>query len=161
MELAQIDCDSEHLDIALQAHERMESLITDLLTLARSGTPIEETETIDLAKIAESCWRTIETGEATLVTDTTQRIQANRSRLQQLLENLLRNAVKHADDTVTITIGDLADSTGFYVADDGPGIPAADQEIVIESGYSTSRTEPGSGLRSSRRSSKHTIGSSL
>jgi PAS domain S-box-containing protein len=47
-------------------------------------------------------------------------------------------------EAVSITVGDCED--GFYVADDGPGIPEADREAVFESGYSTSNDGTGFGL---------------
>jgi signal transduction histidine kinase len=37
--------------------------------------------------------------------------------------------------TLTVTIGSVDD--GFYVADDGPGIPETDYEKIFEMGYST------------------------
>jgi len=45
---------------------------------------------------------------------------------------------------VTVTVGTLAD--GFYVADDGPGIPLEKREIVFEPGYSTRDSGTGLGL---------------
>jgi signal transduction histidine kinase len=45
---------------------------------------------------------------------------------------------------VTVRVGDLGD--GFYVADDGPGIPADRREDVFEPGYSTARDGTGFGL---------------
>jgi len=50
---------------------------------------------------------------------------------------------------VTVTVGSLED--GFYVADDGPGIPEADREKVFESGYSTDGDGTGLGLAIVRR----------
>jgi signal transduction histidine kinase len=47
---------------------------------------------------------------------------------------------------VTVTVGELADCDGFYVADDGPGIPADERETVFESGYSTAADGTGFGL---------------
>ncbi|PSP62672.1 hypothetical protein BRC73_00365 [Halobacteriales archaeon QH_7_66_37] len=47
-------------------------------------------------------------------------------------------------DGVEITVGDLPG--GFYVADDGPGIPADEREQVFKSGYSTSDDGTGFGL---------------
>jgi signal transduction histidine kinase len=46
---------------------------------------------------------------------------------------------------VTITIGDI-EGGGFYVADDGPGIPETDRPEVFESGYSSSEDGTGYGL---------------
>jgi len=64
--------------------------------------------------------------------------------MQQLLENLLRNAVEHGGDTVTITVGGLND--GFYFEDDGPGIPENERNNVFETGYSTAKGGTGFGL---------------
>jgi PAS domain S-box-containing protein len=45
---------------------------------------------------------------------------------------------------VTITVGGLPN--GFYVADDGPGIPESARDRVIEAGYSTNADGTGLGL---------------
>jgi len=44
---------------------------------------------------------------------------------------------------VTITVGELRD--GFYVEDDGPGIPADERDHVFDAGYSTA--DEGTGFR--------------
>jgi len=54
--------------------------------------------------------------------------------------------VEHGGEAVHVTVGDLAERTGFYVADDGPGIRADDPEAVFESGYSTQGGGAGLGL---------------
>jgi PAS domain S-box-containing protein len=87
--------ESEHLADAANALDRMEALIEDLLTLAREGDRVREAETVDLAELARTCWRYVETGDSKLVIDTDRTIRADRSRLQQLFENLFRNAVEH------------------------------------------------------------------
>ena len=69
---------------------------------------------------------------------------ADRSRLKQLLENLFRNAVAHNGDDVHVTVGDTAD--GFYVADDGVGVPPDDRDRIFESGYTTDADGCGLGL---------------
>ena len=51
-----------------------------------------------------------------------------------------------SDGTVSITVGDLDDGSGFYVADDGPGIDPADRQTVFEAGHSTAGTGTGFGL---------------
>ncbi len=146
LKLAQADCESDHLEEVTAAHERMNELIEDLLTLARTGSHIEELRAVDLQEIAAECWKNVTTKNADLVIETTQAITADRGRLQRLLENLFRNAVEHGDEGVKVTIGDLASDDGFYVADDGPGIPEDDRDAVFESGYSTQQDGTGLGL---------------
>jgi len=140
LELARRDCDSEHLDHIQQAHERMADLIDDLLALARQGRTVGSTEPVALAPLVEDCWRTVDTGAATLETTTDRRVRADESRLRQLLENLIRNAVEHGGPDVTVTVGSLPG--GFFVADDGPGID--DAADVFRAGYTTG--DGGSGL---------------
>ncbi|MFB6157506.1 MAG: PAS domain S-box protein, partial [Haloferacaceae archaeon] len=146
LELAREECDSDRLDAVARAHDRMEALIDDLLALAREGEAVEETEAVDLAEFAERCWRNVETNGATLVAETESRVLADRSRLQRLLENLLANAVEHGGDGVTVRVGDREDGSGFYVADDGPGIPEDERDRIFESGYSTDEDGTGFGL---------------
>ncbi len=135
LELAEETGDPEQFEKCRQAIERMTRLIDDLLRLARAGAVIDETQQVDLETLVERSWQNVETGDARLRVETDRRIEADGERLQQLLENLVRNTVEHADGPATITVGDLDD--GFYVADDGPGIPAEKHEAVFESGYTT------------------------
>ena len=178
LDLLQQECDSDRLDAISRAHDRMNDLIDDLLTLAREGEEVGDTEAVDLAAITERCWRNVDTDGATIDPRTDRTIRADRSRLQQLLENLVRNSVEHGstsprsqapedsegseipradgeavdsvehgstNDGVTVTVGDLPD--GFYVADDGPGIPEAERDRVFDAGYTTSQDGTGFGLR--------------
>lgn len=142
LQLAQEDCDSGYLADVARAHDRMEALIEDLLTLSHAGNQLSETEPVALAGLSETCWQTVATADATLVTDTDQHLRADRGRLRQLLENLIRNAVEHGGEDVTVTVGEM--ETGFYVEDDGPGISAEDRTEVFEPGTST--IEDGTGL---------------
>ncbi|ELZ14698.1 PAS sensor protein, partial [Natrinema thermotolerans DSM 11552] len=152
------DCDETHLEEVAWAHDRMGVLIENILTIARDRDPQPDPEPIDLAAIVDDCWDHVDTGTAALRVDTDAVVRADRARLKQLLENLLRNAVDHSDvgpagpdgdgdrSGVTITVGDLADGDGFYVADDGPGIPPDERERVFESGYSSDGDGTGLGL---------------
>jgi PAS domain S-box-containing protein len=146
LELATDDCDSPHLEDIEQAHDRMETLISDLLTLAREGEQLNERREIDLDSLTRQCWQTVDTADATLVVDGDLSVCADENRLSQLLENLVRNAVEHAGESVTVTVGPLESASGFYVADDGPGIPPDEREQIFETGYSTAGGN-GLGLR--------------
>lgn len=143
--LAQQDCESEHLADAVAALKRSHSLIDDLLRLAREGEQVSEVESVDLAEAINTCWENVKTGDATYDAETDRTIQADRSRLQQLLENLIRNALEHGGDGVTVTVGEM--ENGFYVSDNGPGIPQGEREQVFEAGYSTTGDGTGFGLQ--------------
>ncbi|MEF8856382.1 MAG: PAS domain S-box protein [Haloplanus sp.] len=165
LQLARVECrcDCDEFEAIDRAHGRMRALIDDLLKLARQGEDVDDTEPVELSSLVRTCWRAVDTGESELVVDTESTVDADRSRLQQLLENLIRNSVEHgstdsriqsddsvehgsmADDSaVTITVGDLPD--GFYVADDGPGIPDAERRAVFETGHTTREEGTGFGL---------------
>mgnify|MGYP000229248601 FL=1 len=123
-----------HFDSIEDAHERMEVLIQRLLAFAREGDPAGTTAQVSLDSAARDAWETVETGSLSLVVDGDAEVTADPDRLRQLLENLFRNSVEHADAATEIRVGPL--DGGFYVADDGPGIPEADREAVLDSGYS-------------------------
>lgn len=144
IDLYKEDPDSEHLEAVARAHGRMGALLDDLLELAREGADVSDLEPVQLAALCRDCWENVDTAEATLVVDSERTVQADRSRLAQLLENLVRNAVEHGGDDVTTTVGEI--DGGFYVADDGEGIPADEREHVFEYGYSSQNEGTGFGL---------------
>jgi PAS domain S-box-containing protein len=219
---------TDHLDAVVQAHERMGQLIDEILTLARQGQEVMDSEAVAIDTVSTRAWRHVDTGDATLSVTTDREVTADGNRVCELLENLFRNAVEHgstsprswapedsvehgstdnrtqsgdavehdstgprsqapedsggrspsgsrpeADDSVehgptsnrtdpatdaqrgsdpvAIEIGWLDEQAGFYVADDGPGIPAADRTEVFEAGYTTTADGTGFGLSIVRR----------
>lgn len=134
----------QSIDKVEQSLDRMEAIIEDVLTLARHGESIGETEPVSLDAHGERAWSHVDTAEATLVVDCDRTIDADPDRLLQLFENLFRNAVEHGREDVTVTVG--TDGSSFYVADDGPGIPEDEREKVLDSGYTTAQNGTGFGL---------------
>lgn len=61
-----------------------------------------------------------------------------------LVENLLRNAVDHGGRDVTVTVGDI--ESGFFLEDEGPGIPPGNRDRVFEFGYASTDDGIGFGL---------------
>jgi signal transduction histidine kinase len=163
-ELAIEEDDTEPLSHVVDAHERMHELIEEILTLAREGDSIDELESLDLAAVAERSWEMITPESATLVVEDIDAapIEADPERLQQLFENLFRNAVEHGSTSpasqtqqdavehggngITITVGELDDEPGFFVEDDGVGIPEDDRGEIFSPGYTTSEGGTGFGL---------------
>ena len=150
--------DDDHFERVAAAHDRMERIIRDVLTLARGRDVVDPDETVALGAVAEAAWETVETADATLAVDgSLPTTTADADRVGRLFENLFRNAVEHGStgpdggtestDPVTVTVGPLAGGrTGFYVEDDGPGIPESDRERVFQPGYSTDDHGTGLGL---------------
>ena len=143
--LARAEHDSEALRGAQRAVERMDRLVEDLLSLARGGGTIDAVDPVDVGALAERCWAGLDTADASLVVEDAPVVLADERRLEQVLENLLLNAVTHGGPSVTVTVGSLA--SGFFVEDDGRGIEPDRRRMVFEAGYSTAPTGTGFGLR--------------
>ena len=143
---AMMDEDSEHAAPIRQAASRMNTLISDLLSLAKQGEELQDVETVALADIVTDAWALVDAADATLEASVTGTLDADPSQLQQLFENLFRNAVEHGGSDVTIRVGMLDDAEGFYVEDDGPGIPETEREHVFDMGYTSNEDGTGFGL---------------
>ena len=153
--LAMEDVDSDHLGAASNALARMDDLIDDLLLLSQRGAVIGDLEWITLSTVATGCSKSVDTGEATIDIESSTEIRADESRLRQLLENLIRNSIEHGGgsesekeaegtDRLRVRIGDLPD--GFYVEDNGVGIPESERERIFEHGVTTATGGTGFGL---------------
>ena len=140
--------DEEYFDHVEDALAEMRAISDEVVALARHGQPVDRTESVDLATAVEACWsdRSPEHGELELVSATP--IEADGHRLRSLLDRLFSNAVRHGGEDVTVTVGTTGD--GFFVADDGPGIPPGEYDAIVEAGYSTVQRRPGLGLTVAR-----------
>jgi len=144
LDIARDGRDDENLATAANALDRMEALVADLLALARQGETIGDTEPCDLRSVAEEAWGNVDTDDATLRVAESRTLAADRNRLVQFFENVFRNAMEHAGPTPAVTVG--ATDDGFFVADDGPGIPAGERERVFEPGVTATDGGTGFGL---------------
>jgi PAS domain S-box-containing protein len=144
LELLRNEVESEHAATIADALDRMETIIADVLTLARQGQTVDDPDSVGLAATARDAWKTTDTGEATLETGADARLLAHSGRLVELFGNLFRNSVEHGDETVTIRVEAI--DGGFAVADDGPGIPEDERGTVFEPGYTTADDGTGFGL---------------
>lgn len=144
LQIAREEAESVELDRVDTALSRMEEIIHDLLTLARSGGHIDELEPVQLDGVVEAAWTSVPTGTAELSVAGTRSIMADPTMVQHVFENLFRNAIEHGGDAITVTVGPLDD--GIYVEDTGSGIPVDEREDVFEVGYSTSSGGTGFGL---------------
>ncbi|WP_435126378.1 histidine kinase N-terminal 7TM domain-containing protein [Halobaculum sp. D14] len=130
------------------AHRRMNELIEETLEASRAGTGTPDVEPVSLSAAATRAWSNVDTADATLDVAEDVTLLADGSQLRTLLENLFRNSVEHAGSDVAVTVGRFADGDvdGFFVADDGPGIPAADRRSVFDRGRTGDDGGTGLGL---------------
>ena len=145
--------DEDALETVQQAHDRIDAMIDDILTYVREDDTVDPDE-IAFEPVVQSAWETVHTRGATLSFDMPAEtvIEADRRRLQRALENLFRNSIEHGGEAVTVRIG-RADA-GFFVADDGPGIPPEDRASVFDNGFTTAEEGTGLGLAIVRRTAQ-------
>jgi K+-sensing histidine kinase KdpD len=148
VEMARNRADTEPLDAAVDALDRMEALIEDALTLARGGADVGDQSAVSLAEVAAESWQTVATADATLSVGDVDGVHGDRGRLQSLFENLYRNAIEHAGEEVTVRVEPT--ETGFVVADDGPGLPD-DISNPFKPGQTSTSDGTGFGLAIVRR----------
>jgi signal transduction histidine kinase len=134
--------------LSLQQVTRLAALVDDLLQLARlDADPRLHRRPIDLDDLA---WETVREAreEGAPHLDTTGispvRVLGDPVALHRMIRNLIRNAVRHADQTVTVRLvrgapagsdrrpGNPGGMATLIIADDGPGIPVADRQRVFE-----------------------------
>ncbi|MDF9744562.1 histidine kinase N-terminal 7TM domain-containing protein [Natrinema salsiterrestre] len=135
---------TDSLDEIEHSLDRMETMIEDVLTLARQGKSIGEPERLSLETVARDAWVHVDTRDAELVVDTDRTVDGDPDRLLHLFENLFRNAIEHGDGDLTVTVS--LEDDGFAIADDGPGIPETQRESVFDFGYTTTDSGTGFGL---------------
>ncbi|MFC6721647.1 sensor histidine kinase [Halovenus amylolytica] len=88
--------EDKQFDHVEQAHDRIERIIQDVLTLARGEDVVNPEQRADMGELARVAWQTVETNGATFeVTDDLPTVVVDRDRASRLFENLFRNAVEH------------------------------------------------------------------
>jgi signal transduction histidine kinase len=142
---------------------RLQALIDDLFTLARAevGRLELRLERVDAGEIARRCvasvaplaWQRGRVEVTAEVAPGTAPVLADASRLEQALQNLLHNAVRHTPPggIVAVTVaGDGEAAVVLRVQDTGEGIPADELPRIWERFYRTTRSrdeaDTGTGL---------------
>jgi signal transduction histidine kinase len=119
--------------------------VADLLALARGGDAVGSTGPVSVPTLARECRQSVATREATPRRRHRPDGRSGRARLRQSRDDLFIDAVAHGGTAVTVSVGDVSD--GFYVADDGVGIPEGKREQIFGVGYSTAEDGTGFGLQ--------------
>ncbi len=114
--------------------DRLARLVDDLLLLARAdaGATTGRREDADLSQLAETvvarqAWRVPVRVDATPT-----HVTADADAVARALGNVLDNAVRHASTAVVLEVTQDGGMAVLRVTDDGPGIPLAQRERVLE-----------------------------
>lgn len=126
-------------DVIVRETERMRYLIENVLHVGRPGAATVRREPARIAPIVEEVvdrYDLIASASGVTISfdvGTDLIAPIDRAALEQILLNLLDNAVKHAGPgSVSVGVGMLDDRTAIWVDDAGPGIPAHERSTVWE-----------------------------
>jgi len=128
----------EYLHYAVDGARRMQEMIDALLQYSRVQTQGEEFARVDLEAVFDDTERSLEMfvdeADATVTRGELPPVHADRSQVEQLLQNLVKNAVEYggANPTVEVDASRDGDRVALTVSDDGPGIEASQHDRIFE-----------------------------
>jgi two-component system OmpR family sensor kinase len=149
----------KYLDIAHQETHKLEAIIGDLLDLARlegGGDSFEFDEVLVddlLRRVADRHRPALIERRVTLTTTAasgTPLIRGDADRLEQALQNVAANAIRHTPDggTVTLRAEPAGDRVRITVTDTGPGIPAEHLPHIFDRFYKADAARAGTSVAS-------------
>ncbi len=147
---------ARYLGIALEETHRLERIIGDLLDLARleGGGGAFRHEQVDITtlfdRVAARHEREVEARHITLsrhVHPDARTVAADPDRLEQALQNLAANALRHTPDhgAVALMASAAADGVMLTVRDSGPGIPDEHLPLIFDRFYKADASRQAAG----------------
>jgi signal transduction histidine kinase len=148
---------TELLGISLTAVDRLVRLINDLLDISKieSGKMEFHLDRLDVGDCVRKSMRSLralaEAHKVSIVSEADAALPAvlaDRDRLEQVITNLLSNALKYtpADSVVRVRARHLENVVRVSVMDQGPGIPPNQLERIFDRFYQLEGSKKGSGL---------------
>jgi len=144
---------SQHIDELRSRVRALDSLISDLLSYSRAGREPGDTTRVNVPGLVSDLHFLIDPPEGFEVVagPGLPTFETVKSPLEQVLRNLIENAIKHHDretGRVVVSATDAGEFYEFAVADDGPGIRAENREKIFEAfeRLPSVRSRAGSGL---------------
>lgn len=119
----------------LEEIENLQRLIGDLLLLARGEadtatvTDLVDLDDLVLEETGTQPWGAIAVDVRAV---SAAQVRGNRDELRRVVRNLLDNARRHAGTSVTVALSETGADAVLVVADDGPGIPPEQRQLVFE-----------------------------
>jgi two-component system phosphate regulon sensor histidine kinase PhoR len=140
------DIRAKLLNVIVDESARLTTIVNDLLLASQldAGRLEVHIGSCDARALTESVVEAARTHlpdrvrvELEPIADRVPAVAADEAQLRQVLDNLLDNAVKYspAGGDIRLTVEETDDAVRFSVADDGLGIPAAEQSRIFEKFY--------------------------
>nr|WP_241175414.1 histidine kinase N-terminal 7TM domain-containing protein [Natronolimnobius sp. AArcel1] len=97
VEFAESSASPDDFQAIANAHDRMEQMITNLLTMAQAGTTVTDPEPVDLEAVITDAWTITQTDGVTLECELEAgwTVHGDQTQLLHVFENLFRNSVEH------------------------------------------------------------------
>jgi signal transduction histidine kinase len=142
------------LDAAVDEAERLNRMVEDLLALARadaSETPAEAIDLADLIRGRAQAWEAYAGEQGIQVVaepDGRPVARAGKGRLEQVVDNLLSNAIEVSPQgaTVRLLAGAAREEVELRVVDEGPGMTTIERQRAFDRFWRGRRDGSGSGL---------------
>ncbi|MBP2340879.1 signal transduction histidine kinase [Saccharothrix coeruleofusca] len=133
------DFSIEVLESVVEESERLSALVDALLLLARADTgELPRAEPVDLALQAQAAVDRL--GDTDLLVQVAApmsacMVSATKSEVELVVDNLLRNAARHARSFIRVSVLPAAREVRLVVDDDGRGVPEEHREKVFDRFY--------------------------
>lgn len=130
------DAAARHAADAVEALSRTDRLVDDLLRLSNDSERAAGVVPVDVRSVAEHAWGEVAGAgtDATLEATAGVRVPADQSLLKRLLAEGLRFCLTTGPDDLRVRVGPLDDRPGFFLADDGPGVPGDGPDRPADTG---------------------------
>ena len=128
---------NRQMELLIGRVQRMDRLIDGILEYSRAGRPNGEIAMADAGDVLADALELIDVPPNMAIEIETDlpSVRADPIRLQQIFQNLIGNAIKHANvpgGHIRIGCADLPDAWEFHVCDNGPGIEPRNFERIFQ-----------------------------
>lgn len=128
---------SENLSLLKNRISRMGNLITGILDFSRAGKNMDDKESIDFGQLVKDTIELLNppSNVQIEITHTLPTVHSIKISLQQIIQNILSNAIKYNDKAIMKIWVNFQEEEQTYIfsfKDNGPGIPLAYHEKIFE-----------------------------
>jgi light-regulated signal transduction histidine kinase (bacteriophytochrome) len=127
----------EKFDVLMQRVDRMQNLINGILEYSKAGMDVVPDNSVDLNTVIPEIIDTLYVPEhiSVIIADNFPVIRCNKTRITQVFQNLIGNAIKYSDKSTGIIKVNWQDKLNFWqfsIEDNGPGIAPKYHNKIFE-----------------------------